>query len=288
MTTASPATTLRVRGPRTARLVRLTQHPAVWLPVGVVGVGAVASLTAQREPLTVVPVLGAVLAIVVYVLVMRRMARRATPELAAGRTVPEALGGAALGLGLVAAAAGIVTALGGYTFAVADVDVLAVVVPVLTVTLGVAVTEELIFRGLGLQALERLRGSGLALGVTAVLFGAVHLLNPGATLWSGLAITVEAGVLLGAAFLWRRNLWFVMGLHLAWNSAVALLGVPVSGHESTGLLVAEASGPAFLTGGAFGIEGSAVTVVLGLALAVPMLVAAHRGGTLVPARGPRP
>ena len=57
MTTASPATTLDVRGPRTARLVRLAQHPAVWLPVGVVGVGAVASLTAQREPLTVVPAL---------------------------------------------------------------------------------------------------------------------------------------------------------------------------------------------------------------------------------------
>lgn len=285
MTTASPVTTLRVRGSRTARLA---QHPAAWLPIGVVSVGTLAGLTAQREPLTVVPVLGAALAIAVYLLIMRRVAKRATPELTARRAMPEALGGAALGLGLVAAAAGTVTAFGGYTFTVADVDVLTAVVPVLTVTLGVAVTEELIFRGLGLQAIEHLRGSGPALAVTAVLFGVVHLLNPGASLWSGLAIAIEAGVLLGAAFLWRRNLWFVMGLHLAWNSAVALLGVPVSGHESTGLLVAEASGPAFLTGGSFGIEGSIVTVALGLALAVPMLVAAHRRGTLVPARGPRP
>lgn len=267
---------------------RVARHPLTWMLTGAVGVGVVAGLTAQREPLTVFPVVGAVLAVVVYRMIMRFVARRRTPEVAARRAVPEALLGAAVGLGFVVVSASVVAALGGYAFRVADVDVLAAVVPVLTVMLGVAVTEELMFRGFGLQALERLLGSWVALVVTALFFGLVHLFNPGATPWTALAIAVEAGGLLGAAFLWRRNLWFVIGLHLAWNATVALLGLPVSGHAGPGLLVADVSGPALLTGGDFGIEGSLVTVTVGVLLAVPMLVLARRRGTLLPARRRRP
>ncbi|WP_435738413.1 CPBP family intramembrane glutamic endopeptidase [Cellulosimicrobium sp. PMB13] len=269
-------------------MARFLRHPLAWMLLGMVAVGAVAGLTAQREPLTVFPVLGAVLAVVVYRVVMRFVARRRTPEIAARRAVPEALLGAAIGLGFVAVSASVVAALGGYTFRTADVDLVAVVVPVLTVMLGVAVTEELMFRGFALQALERVLGSWVALPVTAVFFGVAHLLNPGATPWTALAIAIEAGGMLGAAFLWRRNLWFVIGLHLAWNTTVALLGLPVSGHAEPGLLVAEVSGPALLTGGDFGIEGSLVTVTVGVLLAVPMLVAARRRGTLVPSRRRRP
>ncbi len=269
-------------------VARLVQHPLVWMIVGTIGVGLVGRLTASAEPFLLLPVLGAALAVVVYRVVMRFLARRRTPEIAARRAVPEALLGAALGLGFVAVSAAVVTALGGYTFRVADVDLLAVVAPILAVTVGAAVVEELVFRGLALQALERLLGSWVALAVTAGFFGLTHLFNPGATPWSALAIAIEAGGLLGAAFLWRRNLWFVIGLHLAWNAAVALLGIPVSGHAAPGLLVADVSGPSVLTGGAFGIEGSLVTVTLGALIAVPLLVLARRRGRLVPAHRRRP
>ena len=267
---------------------RFLRHPLTWMLIGVVGVGLVGRLTASAEPFLLLPVLGAALAVVVYRVVMRFVAHRRTPELAGRRAVPEALLGAAVGLGFVAVSAAVVTALGGYTFRVTDGDLLAVVAPILAVTVGAAVTEELTFRGFALQALERLLGSWVALGITALFFGLTHLFNPGATPWSALAIAIEAGGLLGAAFLWRRNLWFAIGLHLAWNSTVALLGIPVSGHASAGLLVADVSGPSLLTGGAFGIEGSVVTVVLGALIAVPMLVLAHRRGTWVPARRRRP
>ncbi|MFV2143427.1 MULTISPECIES: CPBP family intramembrane glutamic endopeptidase [Isoptericola] len=267
---------------------RVVRYPLVWMLIGLVGVGAVGGLTAQSEPFTPLPVLGAVLAIVLYRAVMRFVAGRRTPEIAGHRAVPEALSGAAIGLGFVLVSAVVITALGGYSFTWADVDVLAVMAPVAAVACGAAVTEELMFRGLGIQAVERLLGSWTALAVTALLFGLMHMLNPGATLWTGLAISIEAGAMLGAAFLWRRNLWFVIGLHLAWNTAVGLLGIAVSGHVSPGLLVAHVSGPALLTGGAFGIEGSLVTVTLGVLLAGLMIVLARRRGTLVPARGPRP
>jgi uncharacterized protein len=269
-------------------VARFVQHPLVWMIAGTIGVGLVGRLTASAEPFLLLPVLGAALAVVVYRVVMRFLARRRTREIAARRAVPEALLGAALGLGFVAVSAAVVTALGGYSFRVADVDLLAVVAPILAVTVGAAVVEELVFRGLALQALERLLGSWVALAVTAGFFGLTHLFNPGATPWSALAIAIEAGGLLGAAFLWRRNLWFVIGLHLAWNAAVALLGIPVSGHAAPGLLVADVSGPSVLTGGAFGIEGSLVTVTLGALIAVPLLVLARRRGRLVPAHRRRP
>ena len=269
-------------------VARFVQHPLVWMIAGMIGVGLVGRLTASAEPFLLLPVLGAALAVVVYRVVMQFLARRRTPEIAARRAVPEALLGAALGLGFVAVSAAVVTALGGYTLRVADVDLLAVVAPILAVTVGAAVVEELVFRGLALQALERLLGSGVALALTAGFFGLTHLFNPGATPWSALAIAIEAGGLLGAAFLWRRNLWFVVGLHLAWNAAVALLGIPVSGHAAPGLLVADVSGPSLLTGGAFGIEGSLVTVTLGALIAVPLLVLARRRGRLLPAHRRRP
>lgn len=284
-TTTTPRPTRDGGGGPVSRVLR---HPLTWMLVGVVGVGLVAGPTASAEPFLLLPVLGAALAVVVYRVVMRFVARRRTPEIAAGRAVPEALLGAAVGLGFVAVSAAVVTALGGYTFRVADVDLLAVVAPILAVTVGAAVTEELTFRGFALQALERLLGSWTALAVTALFFGLTHLFNPGATAWSALAIAIEAGGLLGAAFLWRRNLWFVIGLHFAWNATVALLGIPVSGHAAPGLLVADVSGPSILTGGAFGIEGSLVTVALGALIAAPMLVLARRRGTLLPARGRRP
>lgn len=120
---------------------------------------------------------------------------------------------------------------------------------------GAAVTEELLFRGLALQALEQLWGSRAAIAVTSLFFGVAHLGADGATLWSGVAIAVEAGVLLGAAFLWRRSIWFVVGLHFAWNTTEHLLGIPVSGHTPEGLFTVDVHGSTLLTGGAFGLEG---------------------------------
>ncbi|MCK9794232.1 CPBP family intramembrane metalloprotease [Isoptericola sp. 4D.3] len=269
-------------------VARFFRFPLTWMLIGVVAIGVVSGATAEAEPVAALPVVGAALAVVVYRAVMRFVARRRTPEIAARRAVPEALLGAALGLGFVAVSASVITALGGYSFSWADVDVLAVAGPLLAVACGAAVTEELMFRGFGVQALERLLGSWVALAITALFFGVTHLLNPGATLWTGAAIAIEAGGMLGAAFLWRRNLWFVIGTHFAWNTTVGLLGLPVSGHVAPGVLSADVSGPALLTGGAFGIEGSVVTVTLGVLIAVPMLLLARRRGTFVPTRRPRP
>ncbi|MEV6909583.1 CPBP family intramembrane glutamic endopeptidase [Amycolatopsis sp. NPDC051071] len=256
------------------------RFPIVWTLVGIVGVGGVSALSSGGSP--VLAVVGAVAAVAVYWVVMRYVARRSTPEIARARAGIHALLG--IGIGVVFIATSILMVISEFSFTWASGSAMATVVSIAAVQFGAAVTEELLFRGLLLQGLERLCGSWAALTITAVLFGAIHLANPGATLWTGFAIAVEAGVLMGAAFLWLRSIWAVVGLHFAWNTLEGLIGVPVSGHASPGLLIAEPTGPELLTGGQFGFEGSIIPVVVGLLIAVPMLIAAHKRGKLVPMR----
>lgn len=264
--------------PTDGRMRRIARFPLTWMLIGLVGVTLVSALTASGP--AVIMIVGAAAAIAVYWAVMRFVAGRPTPEIARAGARREALLGAGVGLGFMLVSALLIAILGGYSFSWSSGNPLPVVFTVAATAFGAAVTEELMFRGLALQALERLWGSRAALAITALLFGALHLGNPAATAWSSLAIALEAGVLLGAAYLWRRNIWFVVGLHFAWNTTVGLLGIPVSGHAAPGLLTAEVTGPALLTGGEFGIEASIVPVIVSVLLIVPMLVLAHRRGGL--------
>jgi hypothetical protein len=119
----------------------------------------------------------------------------------------------------------------------------------------------------------------VALVLSSAIFGAVHLFNPGATLVSGLAISVEAGILLGVTFMVTRRLWLCIGLHAAWNFVQgSVFSVPVSGFDSVGLFAGRLEGPDWLTEGKFGVEGSVVAVVLSLCLATFLFYRAKQIG----------
>ncbi|MGW4020824.1 CPBP family intramembrane glutamic endopeptidase [Streptomyces sp. NPDC005009] len=270
--TASPQPTHQKGG-------RFLQSPLGWMLIGIVGVGLASSLVSMGG---VVAVMGAAVAVVVYWAVMRYVAQRDVPEIAKSGAVTQTLSGAVIGFGLITVS--MLTLLTEFSFDERPGNGLSIVASMAAVQVGAAVTEELLFRGLALQALEKLCGSWVALAITAALFGGLHAANPGATLWSSTAIAIEAGVLLGAAFLWKRSIWFVVGLHFAWNTALGLIGIPVSGHASEGLMTTNPTGPDLVTGGEFGLEASIVPVIISVLIAIPMLIAAHRRGNLVPVR----
>jgi hypothetical protein len=265
-----------------SRRHRLAHFPLAWMLIGVLAIALEdALLTGIGSALGPVgtalgALSGGVIAVLLYRLIMRRMAGRTVPELAAAGALRQAMTGAAIGAGFVLVSVALVALLGGFTIAWHPIDAFWTIVTTVAVNLGAAVVEELIFRGLAFQAIERLgggrtRGTVLAVAITAAFFGGAHLLNPGATLWTGFAIAAEAGVLTGAAFLWRRNLWLAIGLHAAWNIVEGLLGIAVSGHRDPGLFLTTAHGPALISGGTFGLEASIVPVVVGLAIAAAML-----------------
>jgi membrane protease YdiL (CAAX protease family) len=128
-----------------------------------------------------------------------------------------------------------------------------------------AAAEEMLFRGYPLQTLTRANLAWLGVLLTSVPFAAVHLNNPHAVPGFTFLNTALAGLWLAVSYLRTRSLWLPLGLHWSWNWAQAsLLGLPVSGIERIApapLLKAMNTGPDWLTGGAYGIEGGAACTI---------------------------
>lgn len=281
-----------LRGKKTFTFVSFFQFPLVWMLAGALGI-ILANVTfnyllsedSQALESIILTLVGCAVAIVIYWIVMKFLARRPVPELLfQRRAVSEFISGAVVGLIFIIVSTALIVLFNGYSFKWSTENAGSVVWPIITTQLGAAFVEELIFRGLAFQAIEKMGGSRLALTLTSLFFGIAHLGNPGATAWGGLSIAIEAGVLLGAAFLWRRNVWFIIGLHFFWNTLEGLLGIPVSGHPASGLFTVEVTGPTLLTGGRFGLEASIVPVIISLLIAIPMLIFARRKGHLLSLR----
>jgi CAAX protease family protein len=126
------------------------------------------------------------------------------------------------------------------------------------VLLGIAAAaEEAIFRGYPFQVFAQAAGAWPALLLGAGGFAWAHASNPNVGKVALFNIFL-AGLLLGAAYLLTKSLWFATAIHLGWNWAMASLAdLPVSGLEilNTPLYEPRLSGPEWFTGGAFGPEG---------------------------------
>ncbi len=141
-----------------------------------------------------------------------------------------------------------------------------------------AAMEEVMFRGYPFQRLVESAGPVAATVVLSGLFGLAHLTNPNASIW-GVANTAAVGVLFCLAYLRTRSLWMPIGIHFAWNTSLGLVfGLPVSGLRGFSVIVrSKAEGPLWLTGGAYGIEASAVgTVVISLGIAAVVFLVKER------------
>jgi uncharacterized protein len=135
-----------------------------------------------------------------------------------------------------------------------------------------AMAEEAAFRGYPFQRLVDATGGVAAIVLSSVLFGVVHLRNPHSSIFS-LINTLVIGIVLALAYLRTRSLWLPWGLHFGWNVTLGLVfGLPVSGIPQFAVLVrGTADGPAWVTGGAYGIEGGAagtLGIVAGLCFLV--------------------
>jgi membrane protease YdiL (CAAX protease family) len=134
-----------------------------------------------------------------------------------------------------------------------------------------AAAEEATFRGYSLQTLMRSLPFLVAVLPSSVVFAYLHHhFNPNVVPGFTFVNTALAGLWLAVAFWRTRSLWFPLGLHWSWNWAMgSVLGLPVSGITSltrAPLLRATDAGPAWLTGGSYGIEGGAAcTFALALA-----------------------
>jgi membrane protease YdiL (CAAX protease family) len=211
-----------------------------------------------------------VLSVPIYGLFVRWTERRAVAEIDRAGAWHELAWGILLGGGMFSCVILILWSGGHYRVAGFNPPWMAL--PALIMSASAAVLEELMFRGVIFRLLEAALGTWLALAISALLFGLVHLSNPHASLTSAAAIALEAGVLLGAAYMLTRRLWLVIGVHFAWDFMQGgVFGVPVSGIAVPGLLTGRLEGPRWLTGGAFGVEASAAAIAVCFAITIVLL-----------------
>ena len=248
--------------------------------------GGVATQAVQGNPILtfLAGIVSAALALLVYRWVVRRTERRIVTE-AGAKGAFSGLGiGVVIGIALFGAVIGNIALLGAYRLE--GMGSGSGLIGLLGFMAAAAVTEELLYRGVLFRIIEERTGTWIAMTITAIVFGGSHLLNPHATLWGAIAIAIEAGVLLVAAYVATRKLWLPIGIHFGWNIAASgIFSTTVSGADTPqGLLEATLSGPELITGGAFGPEGSIYSVGLCLIASVVLFWVAKRRGHIVPLR----
>ena len=209
-----------------------------------------------------------VLMIVLYALFVRWFEKHPAKDIPFLRLAADTGKGLAIGAIFMLVVTLVMMAFGLYRITGAGTENPLSLVSAFFLFLYVAVGEEILFRGILFRWIDEKWGFIAALIVSALLFGFMHYGQPGATWWSSLAIAIEAGLLLGAAYKYSGTLWLPIGIHWAWNFVQGnIFGFEVSGGDAgTALLQATVNGPDILTGGKFGAEASVITVVLGLAL----------------------
>ncbi len=224
---------------------------------------------------------GVIVTFIAYKLIIRRLGERRHDDL----PLRGALGDTALGFGVgfaifttvvgIATLAGVyrITGWGSWT------DFIEIVMNAGVVA---GFMEELLMRGILFRWMEEFAGSWVALAISSLVFGLLHMGNPNATLFSSLAIAVEAGILLGGAYMLTRSLWLAIGIHAGWNVTQGFIyDVPVSGNAWQGMVEARLAGPELLTGGAFGLEASVIALVVATGAGAWMVLRARREGNVM-------
>jgi uncharacterized protein len=213
----------------------------------------------------------------VYLTYVRLVEKRTVSELSGAGASKELGIGALVGLGLIAVIVGILWVLGYYRIVGTNAFT---VVFVLVANEGAgAFVEEILLRGIVFRITEEQLGTWVAMAISVVLFALLHLASSGATVTSTIVVGVEAGILLSAAYVLTRRLWLAIGIHFGWDfSQDAIFGV---GKGAKGLVDGELSGPALLSGGSAGIEGSVVALVLCVGVGAYLLARAARQGNIL-------
>ncbi|MDH6354521.1 membrane protease YdiL (CAAX protease family) [Dysgonomonas sp. PH5-45] len=152
----------------------------------------------------------------------------------------------------------------GILLAMGQIEVVSVQVNVGSLLLAllmfaaVSFNEEIICRGYMLGMLMGSTNRFAALAISSFVFATMHAFNPNMGFLPMLNLFI-AGLMLGVTYIYTRNLWFPIGLHLFWNFVQG----PVCGYNVSGTLTESVFKLKYPTqnainGGSFGFEGSVV------------------------------
>lgn len=196
-----------------------------------------------------------------YRLYLDKFERRPMREYETRQWKRKVLLGLAFGSGLILLQVGFLALTGNYS--ILGIQPSGAVIKYIFLMILIGFIEELITRGVIFRLVEKWAGSLIALLIVAIEGALTHASNPNATLWSSVAVGLEFGILMSLVYMATRNLWVVSALHFAWNFTMGgIFDISVSGTDAQSLFKANLDGPAWLTGGAFGIEAGTPAIVI--------------------------
>jgi hypothetical protein len=242
------------------------------------GIRRLLNLTGIKEDIK--PLIGtsilAIIVLITYITLYRFYEKRKITELSTIGLAKNLIAGIMLGAVLQALTIYVIYL--NHGFSVISVNSFVFVLPALGISFGAAIVEEILFRGIIFRITEEKLGSYPALAISAIIFGAAHLANRNSSLVAATGIAVQAGVLLGAAYIYSKNLWFPIAIHFAWNfTQGGIFGAVTSGNiVNKSLLTTKIEGPALISGGAFGPEGSIQATLFCLMAAIILMIINHR------------
>lgn len=229
----------------------------------------------------IIGLLGAILSIISYIYLFKFYEKRKITEFSKIGIIKNLIIGITLGVVLQSLTILVIYLNNGYT--IVSLNPILFLIPPLTMAVRSAIFEETLFRGIIFRIIEEKLGSYIALLISALIFGVLHFTNPNSSLAAGIGLAIQAGLLLAAAYIYSRNLWFPISIHFAWNfTQSAIFGANVSGNTiSETLITSRIEGAEWFTGGQFGPEGSIQATVFCLIATIVLLVLSHKNGKII-------
>jgi uncharacterized protein len=262
---------------------------AIIVCVGIYGIGQFAlgqllDLTALDKEIKnlVIGIVASLLAIGSYVFLFQWYEKRPITELSTQNIGKHLLWGISIGFILQALTILVMYVKGGYT--VVSVNPFLYIIPSLTMAFTSAIFEEILMRGIIFRLIEEKWGSYIALIISAIIFGALHLANPNSSIVAALGLAIQAGLSLAAAYIYTKNLWFPIAIHFAWNfTQSGIFGAVTSGNAmKKTLITSKIEGAEWFTGGAFGPEGSIQATLFCLVVTIILIFLSQKEGKIVP------
>ena len=229
----------------------------------------------------IVSVAEAFIATIGYISLFRMYDKRPIYELSASTFFNNATVGFLTGIALQSLFILIIYLTG--TFLIDNINPFSALISPFAFALTAGFVAEIIIIGIVFRLLEQQTGTIIALLVFIILFGILHINIKGATLLSVGATAMQAGLLLPAAYVYRRNLWLPIFLHFGWDFAEPGIfgGVNPSDSMTQGLLTSKIAGNSLFTGGETGPQDSLSSLLLCLILGLIFLSLAKQKNNLV-------
>ena len=170
--------------------------------------------------------------------------------------------GMTLGLLLMAVGYTILILLGEIKFIEFNYDLKNIILLFL-LFIAVSIAEETYVRGYVLKNLLKSFNPIISLIISSAIFSLLHFFNPNVN-YIALTELFIAGILLGISYVYTKNLWFPIALHLSWNFFQVMFGFNVSGMDTYSLIEFEIIENNNINGGDFGFEGSYLSILFSL------------------------